>query len=304
MLDLSRYQNWNKAKLMRYARDKHGVNSLFGRISANPKIDKNAKLNVLTIPLHLAPHKLSGHNVCASATSGCAAACLHSAGNPAYMPQKQKSRLARTMLYFADRALFIEIARRELQALARRADRLGMRPAFRPNATSDIRFENVRYHIGDNKEKTLFSEFPQLQAYDYTKHSNRRNLPANYHLTFSLAENNHLQAIEAFNNGMNVAVVFDTKRGQALPETFTIDAGRAGKITAPIIDGDSHDYRPADKRGSIVGLRAKGDAIGDASGFVNIGSARHCVVNIGEAAPFEYIGGHWPANQKKARAIC
>lgn len=300
MLNLSRYQNWSKAKLMRYARDKHNVNSLFGRISANPKIDKNAKLNVLTIPLHLAPANLSGFNVCASATDGCIEACLHKSGNPAYMAQKEKSRIARTMLYFADRALFIEIARRELQALARRADKLGMRPAFRPNATSDIKWEFVRYHTGDNKPRTLFSEFPQLQAYDYTKHANRRNLPANYHLTFSLAENNHMQAIEAFNNGLNIAVVFDTKRGQALPELFTIDAGTAGKISAPVIDGDSHDYRPADGSGVIVGLRAKGPAIKDKSGFVNhTGGARHCVVNIGTAAPFEYIGGHWPSNQKK-----
>lgn len=303
MLNLSRYQNWNKAKLMRYAREKHGVNSLFGRISANPKIDKNAKLNVLTIPLHLAPHKLSGHNVCASATIGCSNACIHYTGNPAYMPQKQKSRIARTMLYFADRALFIEIARRELQALARRADRLEMRPAFRPNATSDIKWEFVRYHTGDNKARTLFSEFPQLQAYDYTKHPNRRDLPANYHLTFSLAEDNHLKAIEAFNNGMNIAVVFDTKRGQALPETFTIDAGKAGKISARVVDGDLHDYRPADGESVIVGLRAKGPAIKDKTGFVNhTGGARHCVVNIGTAAPFEYIGGHWPANQKKVSA--
>lgn len=301
MLNISRYQNWSKKRLMDHARLAYGVNSLLGRIGANPKIDKNGKLNVLTLPLHLAPHELSGFNVCASATTGCVLACLHTAGNPAYMAQKEKSRIARTRLYFANRALFLEILRREIKALLRRATALDMRPAVRLNATSDIRFEALRYDIGSGKELTLFSEFPQLQFYDYTKHSNRKNLPANYHLTFSLAENNHKQAIEAYNNGMNLAVVFDTKRGQALPEQFTIDAGRAGKISAPVFDGDYTDYRPSDKRG-IIGLRAKGDARHDKSGFVNIGSARHCVVNIGQAAPFEFIGGKWPAKQKKVRA--
>ena len=301
MLNISRYQNWTKKRLMDHARLAYGVNSLLGRIGANPKIDKNGKLNVLTLPLHLAPHELSGFNVCASATTGCIDACLHTAGNPAYMAQKQKSRIARTRLYFANRALFIEILRREIKALLRRATVLDMRPAVRLNATSDIKFEFVRYDIGNGKELTLFSEFPQLQFYDYTKHSNRKNLPANYHLTFSLAENNHRQAIKAFNNGMNLAVVFDTKRGQALPEQFTIDAGNGVKISAPVFDGDFTDYRPIDKRG-IIGLRAKGKARHDKSGFVNYGSARHCVVNIGQAAPFEFIGGNWPEKQKKVSA--
>lgn len=296
MLNISRYQNWSKKRLMEHARLAYGVNSLLGRIGANPKIDKNGKLNVLTLPLHLAPHDLSGHNVCASATQGCIEACLHTAGNPAYMPQKEKSRIARTRLYFANRALFIEILRREIMGLLRRATVLNMRPAVRLNATSDIRFEALRYDIGNGQELTLFSEFPQLQFYDYTKHANRKNLPANYHLTFSLAENNHRQAIEAYQNGLNLAVVFDTKRGQTLPEQFTIDAGRAGKISAPVFDGDYTDYRPSDKRG-IIGLRAKGAARHDKSGFVNLGSARHCVVNIGQAAPFEFIGGKSPAKQ-------
>jgi hypothetical protein len=37
---------------------------------------------------------------------------------------------------------------------------------------------------------------------------------------------------------------------------------------ARVIDGDEHDYRPADDKGVIVGLRAKGKAIKDKSGFV------------------------------------
>lgn len=99
MLRLNHYQGKSKAELLAIAKQ-HGVYSLLGKIGANPKVDKNGKLNVLTLPLHLAPHNLSGHNVCASATAGCIKACLHTAGNPAYMHQKQASRVARTKLFF------------------------------------------------------------------------------------------------------------------------------------------------------------------------------------------------------------
>ncbi len=49
-------------------------------------------------------------------------------------------------------------------------------------------------------------------------------------------------------NGVNVAAIFDTKKGKALPVTFN---------GVPVIDGDLTDYRPADDKGVIVGLRWK-----------------------------------------------
>jgi hypothetical protein len=106
-------------------------------------------------------------------------------------------------------------------------------------------------------------------------------LPANYHLTFSLAEGNDAQALDALDNGMNVAAVFAVPRGKPLPATYRLSAfpesphaiARTVGRTFPVIDGDEHDFRPIDGRGPdgrgvIVGLRAKGDAKGDASGFV------------------------------------
>ena len=91
--------------------------------------------------------------------------------------------------------------------------------------------------------------FPTMQFYDYTKLPNRRNLPSNYHLTFSRSESNeHL-----IPQGMNVAVVFDT-----LPETFM---GRK------VIDGTDTDLRFLDPQGVVVGLVAKGKAKKDNSGF-------------------------------------
>jgi hypothetical protein len=113
--------------------------------------------------------------------------------------------------------------------------------------------------------------FPHVDFYDYTKIANRKNLPANYSLTFSLAEDNDVNAIKAYKNGLNIAVVFDTKRTKRLPERFILTADKpafSSSIPINVIDGDEHDYRPADPKGVIVGLRAKGDAIGDMSGFV------------------------------------
>lgn len=302
MLNLRTYQNQTKKQVMEYAR-KYEVYSLLGRIDANPKLAKNAKDNALSLPLHLAPFDLSGFQVCASATSGCAAACLHSAGNPAYMAQKEKSRIARTKLFFANRALFIEIVRREIELLIRRANKLGMQPAVRLNATSDIRFETVIYHLGDRQALTLFDEFPNVQFYDYTKHANRRNIPKNYHLTFSLAENNHAQALQAMRNGMNVAIVFDVKRGHDLPAVGELSANGDAGIMAKIIDGDASDYRPNDGNRVFVGLRAKGDAIGDGSGFVNRADKKHLQPIRPISRPmFEFVGNDY--DKYKAAISC
>tara|TARA_R110000823_G_C15867385_1_gene493815 strand:- start:819 stop:1139 length:321 start_codon:yes stop_codon:yes gene_type:complete len=99
-----------------------------------------------------------------------------------------------------------------------------------------------------------------LRFYDYTKRTGRV-LPANYHLTMSANERHADEDLAALADmyGSNVAVVFDTRRGHALPATY------AG---VPVVDGDVTDSRWADERGVIVGLRAKGSAIGDRSGFV------------------------------------
>ena len=278
MILLDAYQKLNNRQLFEFSREKYGVNSLLGRIDANPKLAKNAKNKALSVPLHLSPHTSSGYNVCAKATNGCISGCLHTAGNPAYMEQKFKSRLARTLLYFGNRALFIEILRREIKRHVNRANKINFIPAIRLNGTSDIQWENVRYSV-NGKEFTLFTEFPNVQFYDYTKIANRKRLPENYHLTFSLAENNHADAFEAFVNGLNVAVVFDTKRNDALPETFKLEIEGRGSFKTLVIDGDLTDYRPHDAKQAIVGLRAKGKAIGDKSGFV-CNAAKNVVIKI------------------------
>lgn len=247
----------------------YSFSSLLAQPDANPKLEKSLKLRVLSAPLHLAPADLSGFNVCPMATQGCKAACLHTAGNPAYMRGKERARIGRTLAYFSHRQAFMvalahEIACHEVKSRAR-----DFKCGVRLNATSDILWEKVPVSIAGNTFPNLMKLFPRIQFYDYTKQHKRINpkydLPKNYHLTFSLAENNDLEAIHFIDRGGNVAVAMNVKRNKPLPATFEL----CGRIF-PVIDGDIHDFRPIDQTGVVVGLRAKGKAISDKSGFVRV----------------------------------
>ena len=134
---------------------------------------------------------------------------------------------------------------REIERHEARAAREGMACGVRLNATSDVRWETVPCVRDGVAYPNVMLAFPAVQFYDYTKIANRRNLPANYHLTFSLADK------LASDNGMNVAVAFHVPRGKPLPSMYPV-----GGKWLPVLDGDVHD------------LRAKGKARRDRSGFV------------------------------------
>lgn len=242
--------------------------------SGNPKTDKGAKLGFATAVLHLAPASLSGFNVCPAATEGCKAACLNTAGRGGLTKGKrldyaaiqagerntvQAARIARTRFLFSDRSAFLAQLIAEIAAFVRKVERHGLTPVVRLNGTSDIRWEASAFHY---EGRSIFAHFPTVQFYDYTKLANRRDLPANYSLTFSLADGNADKAREALRNGLNVAAVF---RSPAARDAWR-DLG--GFMGAPVIDGDETDLRFLDPRGVIVGLYAKGDAKRDTSGFV------------------------------------
>ena len=251
----------------------HPINTLLADPDSNPKVAKNGKVvDVLTAPLHLAPFDLSGFQVCPQASAGCAAACLHTAGNPAYMSQKDKSRKAKTVAYFKERDAFLALLVFEIAALVRKAKKRGMEPGIRLNATSDLPWE-IRKVTIDGNTMLLMDAFPSVSFYDYTKVTKRAiawaegRMPANYHLTFSRTESNDDDVIKVLSAGGNVAVVMDAKlyKASLANPHHTYSAWAPQTVT---IDGDAHDYRPADPKGCIVALKAKGDAKHDASGFV------------------------------------
>jgi len=229
---------------------------------SNPKTLKGESKGYMTFIMHLAPGSISGFNVCPGASSGCLAVCLNTAGR-GHMKGIQDARIRRTRLFFEDRPTFMAMLVDEVSKGIRKAERKGLIPVFRLNGTSDIRWETVK--VGDHRN--IFEMFPNVQFYDYTKLANRRNIPANYHLTFSRSESNDHLLSQAIGNGMNVAVVFNVKKGESLPMS---DRSRfsGGFGPLPIVDGDETDLRFLDRDGSIVGLRAKGKATKDTSGFV------------------------------------
>ena len=173
------------------------------------------------------------------------------------------ARVRRTRFLHADRAGFLDVLRGEIRGLIRKAAREGLRPAVRLNGTSDLPWETLA--------PDLFTEFPDLSFYDYTKSARRAiafargELPKNYHLTFSLSETNGPTAALVASAGCNVAAVVDGHRaGQPLAI-----AGQSFET----FDADRHDVRfmdnPAnDGRGRVGVLKAKGKARADRSGFV------------------------------------
>jgi hypothetical protein len=156
-----------------------------------------------------------------------------------------------------DRPAFLAQLRLDITELVRKADAQGFKACVRLNGTSDLGWEGMA--------RDIMSEFPTVQFYDYTKIVSRMRrylagkFPANYSLTFSRSESNHAECAEILALGGNVAAVFAT-----VPAAY--DGFR-------VIDGDQSDLRFADDRGVIVGLKAKGQAKRDTSGFVITGAS-------------------------------
>lgn len=245
--------------------------------TGNPKTAKGEGHGYFTAILHLAPSKVSGRNTCANSTAGCAAACLNTAGRGGInldadgLNAIQVARIRRTRYAFEDRASFLSDLAEEIRTHVRRANKHGLTPAVRLNGTSDLRWERFEHDGHAN----IFAAFPHVQFYDYTKHPpGKRDVSGipNYHLTFSLAESNDRNAVRALCAGVNVAVVFDTRKSGDLPASFAIDAGDGTMQSARVVDGDATDLRFLDPVGVIVGLRAKGRAKTDTTGFVRRGN--------------------------------
>lgn len=248
--------------------DDYTVANIFSETSRHPKVIKNGIVHdAYTLILHLAPAKSSGYEVCPMRSAGCTEACLNTAGhhwkNADGSDRKQTARVNRTKLFFHDREGFMRRMAREIDNKRKYAANRGYLFGVRLNGTSDIPFENYPVIGFDNgfstNQRNIMETFPEVQFYDYTKRFNRKNIPANYHLTFSRAEDNEHRCPAALKNGMNVAVVFRRE----LPATFW---------GLPVVDGDLSDWRPADNENHagrvIVGLRAKGKAKYDETGFV------------------------------------
>jgi hypothetical protein len=217
--------------------------------TTNYKTSKGEKLGILTGILYLAPAKISGYEVCPMRSAGCTAACLYTAGMGAFS-NVQQARIKKTKMFFEQREEFFKLLHKDIKSLIAKAKKENLTPAIRLNGTSDINW--VRFKI--------FEQYPEVQFYDYTKMLNHLTKDvANYHITFSKNEMNDVDCKIALERGYNVAVVFNTKKGVSLPPFWN---------DYPVYDGDDTDVRFYDPNNHVIGLRAKGMAKKDNSGFV------------------------------------
>jgi hypothetical protein len=214
--------------------------------TSNTKIIKGEGRGYKSFILHLAPADESGYEVCPKRTAGCTKGCLNKAGHGGMFKKGettnmvQKARIRRTRYFFENKVAFLADLVDDIRRAIKQAERKGLIPVFRLNGTSDLSWE--KYNV--------IQQFPEVQFYDYTKVLGRKiaDLP-NYHLTFSRAENNEKDVKRALAQGMNVAQVYD-----AIPED--------------IFSADNDDLRFLDPSVGIIGLKAKGPAKKDYSGFV------------------------------------
>jgi len=220
--------------------------------TANPKIQKGTKLGYLSFILHLAPSDLSGKNTCPKATKGCIAACLNTAGRGGMFKKGentnviQKARIRKTVAFFFDRDAFMQDLVSDINKAIKLATKLGLTPVFRLNGTSDLSWE--KYDAGQGLN--IFEQFPYVQFYDYTKVLGRKIAQyKNYHLTFSKADGNDADVAAALEQCMSVVAVYD-------------------EIPAGVPSADETDLRFLDRKGVMLGLKAKGRAKKDYTGFV------------------------------------
>lgn len=232
----------------------------------NPKVLKGMKQGYMTYILHLAPAKLSGYETCAKRTTGCTAACLNLAGRGGMFKKGettnviQQARIRKTKMFFENRAQFMIDLVKDIELGIKQSAKKDMVPVFRLNGTSDLSFEKYEVVRNGKLYRNIFSAFPDVVFYDYTKVLGRKisNIP-NYSLTFSAADGNDNDVAKAIAQGYNIAVVFGIKKTLPMPETY---------LGLPVFNGDESDLRFLDPKGVIVGLYAKGKAKKDDTGFV------------------------------------
>jgi hypothetical protein len=216
-------------------------------IEADAKTSKGNSKGYLTGILYLAPSNISGINTCPGASKGCSAACLFEAGRGIMYPVF-RARVIKTLALYMDRPRYINSIKKSIAKLKVKAKNKGMIPIVRLNGTSDLLWDKI---------SDIITSHPEIQFYDYTKIHQRFKMerPSNYDLTFSLHETNQNEAVNILATGGRVAVVFKNQ----LPETYW---------GYTVVNGDTTDLRFLDPNGVIVGLKAKGPAQNDTSGFV------------------------------------
>ena len=225
----------------------HGTVSYLGLVNSSSKLIKGLKKNVETYGIYLAPHNLSGFQVCPNSTADCRNFCLFSSGRSKFDAKIPKARIAKTKMLFEQPEKFGNIMRKEINNASKLAAKKGHDFVLRMNLTSDISPED---YAGVN----LLKEYSHLKFYDYSKSPSRIKLLEkydNYHITYSYDgfEKTWKTCEKYLEAGGNVSVVFYPQ----IPKEF-----KGYKV----ISGDETDLRYLDEKKTVIGLiykRVKND---------------------------------------------
>jgi len=253
-------------------RKQFGVGYLLG---SSTKIDasNDAGEGYLSLIQYLSP--ANGYNdatdsrypsLCPYATKGCTAACLGISAGRMRFTSVQLAQINRTRLFHQSKKAYFIVLVDEILRAKRKAEREGLKLSIRLNGTSDILWEYMKFEIGEIAFYDIFQAFPDVMFYDYTKvpykyRKDAVDLP-NYSLTYSYTGEpvSVERANEYIDAGCSVSVVYTGDPSPKLKKLFP--------KCWYYVNGDVHDMRFFDPAGSIVLLKAKGDAKRDRSGFV------------------------------------
>jgi hypothetical protein len=230
------------------------VKNLLSKGSTNAKTSKN---DIKTFILYLAPHNLNykGITLCKDASVNCIKVCLYTAGMGIFS-NVQLSRINKANYFVSDKKVFLAQLLKEIKREIKKASDKNEKIAFRLNGTSDIDFLYLLdKHFNFNVD---LLQYDKVFFYDYTKslvRAKRYQNYRNYTLTFSKSESNEKETNQAMNLGINVAAVFSSD----LPKTYK---------GIKVVDGDKSDLEMLKHKNVILGLKAKGKARKDTSGFV------------------------------------
>jgi hypothetical protein len=219
----------------------------------NAKINKN---EITTFNLSLAPYKQNakGVNLCPKASKGCALACLFTAGRGKFT-NIQQARINKTNYYLFDKQKFMDQLAKEINKIALKSTITNEKFALRLNTLSDVDFV---YQLKKYCDLDLLNDdtYKNIIVYDYTAIIGKvkKYLGTRYHLTLSRKEDNEQDVMEALKMGGNVAIVF-----KELPKTYK---------GYRVVDGDKTDLEMTKYKNVVLGLKAKGDAKKDTTGFV------------------------------------
>jgi hypothetical protein len=210
---------------------------------------------------------IKGCNTCGSETKGCKGACLSGSGQLG-LTGGEIAKQARTQLAWEHPDMYLGLVHSEIRKHERTSSAMRRTAVVRLNGTSDVgwhRLGQVSDLLIGSRPNTQFNEYTKFDTHDVVEHEDP-NPYSNYHWIHSVTENTTVPRIEQItSSGRNVAVPFNIKKGDKVPDTVRLHDKQGRSIELPTVRtsrgesaGDAHDMRHLDERiGGAVVLRAK-----------------------------------------------